>query len=387
MLQGIVERRTGADTSASVLWANYPNTPLNRTGNAHNVEWMTNGAINLLEHAAERKQPFFLYLGTTPAHGPNLAATLDADPHASPAGRVEAPYRYHPPRDSVRARLERQNITVEHYSAGLSLLDDQVGAILDRLRTLGVRENTLVLFVADHGTEPGKATTYEQGVRVPFLARWPGHTPPGQTDRLVQLVDLWPTLADLADASPSPRPTLDGRSFASFLRGRPRDTRSRAFAYFEMGYARGLSDGTHKYIAVRYPNALLDSMRTGSLEQAPNLLAMPDQPHSAIAMTHYPHYFAPNQLYDLEQDPYEQRNLIGRAPPRDTLQRMKAALGEILGTFRHPFPLRTPAVMRSALYRRMARQRRSNADLASIPWWPDAFTWPPESRTHALRME
>jgi arylsulfatase A-like enzyme len=386
-IQGIVERHTGADTSASVLWANYPNTPLNQIGGAHNVEWMTNGAIPLLEHASDREQPFFLYLATTPAHGPNLAATLDANPHVSPAGHVEAPYRHHSPRDSVRARLERQGIAVEHYSAGLALLDDQVGAVLDRLRALGLRENTLVVFVADHGTEPGKATTYEQGVRVPLLVRWPGHTHPGSTDRLVQLTDFWPTLADLAGAASSPSRPVDGISFAPLLRGLPHEAPKRDHAYFEMGYARALSDGTHKYVALRYPDALIDSMRNGSLRLAPNLLAMPGQVHSTIAMKHYPHYFDANQFYNLDQDPYEQRNLMEHARPRDALQRMRQSLKDILTTFERPFPLRTPAFMQSDTFRSMARRRRADADPGSIPWWPKEFTWPPRSRTHALRMK
>jgi arylsulfatase A-like enzyme len=386
-LQGIVERYTGADTSARILWANYPDTPLGPAGTAHNVEWMTNGAIDLLDAAADRDRPFFLYLATTPAHGPNLASTLDADPHVAPTGRVDNPYRHHPPRDSVRARLHQQGVTVEHYSAGMALLDDQVGAVLDRLRHLGVRENTLVVFVADHGTEPGKATTYEQGVHVPLLVRWPGHARPGSSDRLVQLTDLWPTLADLAGASPSPPPRLDGTSFAPLLRGRPADAPEREHVYFEMGYARALSDGTHKYVALRYPDALIDSMRSGSLDRAPNLLAMPGQVHSDIAMTHYPHYFDANQLYNLDRDPYEQRNRIGHSPPRDTLQQLRRSLRTILATFERPFPLRTPPFLRSERFARMARRTRAAADLAAIPWWPETFTWPPASRTHALRMK
>jgi len=386
-LQSVVKERTGADAAASVLWANYPNTPLDQTGGAHNMEWMTNGATDLLERAADRDQPFFLYLATTALHGPNLASTLDANPHVTPAGRIANPYRHHPPRDSVRARLERKGISVGHYSAGMALLDDQVGAIMNRLRALGLAENTVVVFAADHGTEPGKATTYEQGVRVPLIVRWPGHVREGVSDRLVQLPDLWPTFADLAGASPPSDLQLDGRSLAPLLRGNGDAFDEREYAYFEMGYARGLTDGTHKYVALRYPDALLDSMRTGALKRAPNQLAVREQAHSTIAMKHYPHYFDANQLYNLEQDPYEQRNLVSSRAARDTLRRMKRALRNVLTTFRHPYPLRTSSFHQSDRFMQMARRARAAGSLENIPWWPADFVWPPDDRIHAIRKK
>jgi arylsulfatase A-like enzyme len=386
-LQAAVRAQTGADAAASVLWANYPDTPLNAAGRAHNIEWMTNGAIDLLDRAAARDEPFFLSLATTALHGPNLAATLDANPHRTPAGRLDEPYRHHPPRDSVRARLVQQGITVEHYSAGMALLDDQVGALMDRLRALGVAENTVVVFTADHGTEPGKATVYEQGVRVPMIVCWPRHGVQGTSDRLAQLTDLWPTFADLAGASPDPERRRDGRSLAPLLRGQPDGVSDRSYAYFEMGYARGVTDGIHKYVALRYPAALLEAMQSGARRQAPNQMAMPGQVHSRIAMTYYPHYFDADQLYDLRRDPYEQRNLAGRPAAQDTLRRMRSALREVLATFRHPYPLDTPPFQASDQFARLAQRARQEANPEAIPWWPGDLEWPPDDRQHALRRE
>jgi arylsulfatase A-like enzyme len=215
-----IKERTGADAAASIIWKNYPDTPLDATSNAHSMGWTTAGTLRLLERAAAQEKPFFLSPATTALHGPGLSATLtEADPRVTPAGWFEEPYRHRPPRDSVRARLEHQGVRIDHYSAGMALLDDQIGAILDRLAAPGLTENTLVVFAADHGTEPGKTASYGQGAGVPLLARWPARAPAGTaSSELVQLTDLWPAFAAVAGASPPGSLQTDGKSLRPLLR-------------------------------------------------------------------------------------------------------------------------------------------------------------------------
>jgi uncharacterized sulfatase len=94
----------------------------------------------------------------------------------------------------------RRDIAV--YYGMLTLLDDQVGTILTRLDQLGVADNTIVIFTTDHGHFLGQHGLvakgpfhYEDMLRIPFLVRWPGVVPPARrTDALTSLVDLAPTL-------------------------------------------------------------------------------------------------------------------------------------------------------------------------------------------------
>jgi iduronate 2-sulfatase len=113
------------------------------------------------------------------------------------------------------------------YAAGVTWMDQQVGRVLDELDALGHHDDTIVLFTADHGWGLGehgmwcKYTIFENQARVPMLVRVPwlaaGH---GKTTAaLVELVDIFPTLADLAGILPRVEATeaLDGKSFISVL--------------------------------------------------------------------------------------------------------------------------------------------------------------------------
>jgi arylsulfatase A len=117
----------------------------------------------------------------------------------------------------------------------VAYLDKQVGAMLQTLDDLGIAGNTLVLFLADNGTDRdlantwgdgrqiagGKGTMTDRGTHVPLIARWPGHIPAGGIcDDLVDLSDIFPTLCDLTGAK-LPEQSIHGRSFAPQLLGQP----------------------------------------------------------------------------------------------------------------------------------------------------------------------
>ena len=108
------------------------------------------------------------------------------------------------------------------YCGAITLIDDAIGRILDVLDRRGLRENTYVLFTSDHGEmlyDHGlwcKNTFHEGAFRLPLLAAGPGIAP-GRTDALVELIDVNPTICDLAGVGPEP--DIDARSFAPILRG------------------------------------------------------------------------------------------------------------------------------------------------------------------------
>ncbi len=155
---------------------------------------------------------------------------------------------------------EEQQRELRHgYYASVSFIDAQVGRLLEALEILGLARNTIVVLWSDHGWKLGehggwaKQTNFEIDTRVPLIVRAPGAAGNGQTCRaLVELVDLYPTLCDLA-AVPVPT-TLEGRSLAPLLADPTRTFKDAAFSQFPrrheardfMGYAVRME--RHRYV-------------------------------------------------------------------------------------------------------------------------------------------
>lgn len=107
------------------------------------------------------------------------------------------------------------------YYAEISYMDAQVGRCLEFVEESGQREETLVLFLSEQGSQLpfGKWTCYEMGLRSAAIARWPGQVPAGSTsEAMIQYVDVVPTLLEAAGADPETM-DFDGRSFLPVLRG------------------------------------------------------------------------------------------------------------------------------------------------------------------------
>lgn len=117
----------------------------------------------------------------------------------------------------------------------LAEFDKQMGRLFDGLEKLGLAENTLIIFTSDNGPLPSfkgsragglrgtKLSLYEGGIRMPFIVRWPGHTPAGQTDSVSVLnsSDLFPTLARIAAAPLPPNYKGDGEDRMKVFLGKP----------------------------------------------------------------------------------------------------------------------------------------------------------------------
>jgi arylsulfatase A-like enzyme len=191
------------------------------------------------DHAAG---PFFAYLPYTPPHG-----NFDI-PDADPAWALYKDRAWPEP--------------ARRYAAMVSMVDRQVGEILALLKELGIEEQTLVFFSGDNGgndyfsspehprgihlankhPQTGvefrgrKGTLYEGGVRVPFIARWPGRISPGRvSDHLGYFPDVLPTIAEIAGAK-TPA-DIDGVSFVPELIGEAAAGRKQAqheFLYWEI---------------------------------------------------------------------------------------------------------------------------------------------------------
>lgn len=267
--------------------------------------------------SAHAGRPFFLYLAYTPPH-----AALQVPPGDS----AYAAYRrlYGETALSVApwsgTGYQPNAYPRAAYAALVGRIDRYVGEVLDRLRDLGIDDNTLVLFSSDNGphreggNDPDffrsaagfrgvKRSLYEGGVRVPLIVRWPAVVGSARvTDHVSAAWDLLPTMAELLGADLS-GPT-DGLSLLPLLRGRGRQARH-PYLYWEFHEEEGRQ-------AVRLG-------RWKGLRQ-----------RVAVAPG------GPVELYDLRRDPAEQVDVSARHP------RVTARIARILATahVEHPdFPL------------------------------------------------
>ncbi len=366
-----VKRTGGFEQAASVVNGNYAGVP--KALVHHHFEWLAQGALDLLDRAAAAGRPFYLQVATTGVHGPDHAQNLSRDPRYTYAGKLPEPPDCVPPRAGIRDRLERAGLPADSDHVGMVQNDDLVGALLGRLRDLGLERDTVVLFLPDHGVEPGKATCYQKGVHVATLMRWPGRVPQGGVCReRVQFVDLLPTFADLAGADLPAGGRLDGVSFLPAALGR--GGLGREVLYFEMGMSHAVLKGDYKYVAFRYGEEEVARMRGGEIDVALDNMGSTNQLHSTIAIRYFPDYFDQDQLYNVSGDPWEQRNLAADPAHAEVLRDMRAELVGVLGTFRHPFSLAPCEYMDSPEFRSLAAKRTELAKAKR--WWHDDFRWP-----------
>jgi arylsulfatase A-like enzyme len=133
---------------------------------------------------------------------------------------------------------QHREVTAAYY-AMIEAIDEQVGRIVRALDESGQRENTIVIFMSDHGEMLGDHGIYLKGpylydcaIRVPLIVSWPGHFKAGlRSDALVELVDLVPTLLD-SIGMPIPR-RVQGRSFFNLCTGKAAPHEHRDFVYAE----------------------------------------------------------------------------------------------------------------------------------------------------------
>ena len=184
--------------------------------------------IALIEKNKDR--PFFIGAGFYRPHCPFIAPRkyfdlypLDQIAAPAPARDATAPpaaWFTTPPHWGLDEQAQRASIRA--YYASISFLDANVGRLLDALERLGLTDNTVVVFISDHGYHLGeqgqwmKQTLFERSARAPLLIAAPGTPSKGRsTSRIVEFLDVYPTLADLASLRPPDG--LHGRSLLPLL--------------------------------------------------------------------------------------------------------------------------------------------------------------------------
>jgi len=259
----------------------------------------------------DRHQPWFLCVSYTHPHDPyvstheywdryegrDLAMPEPPPPGYEPHAADIWVNSYHGV-DLVAPSQEDVYRSRRGYYASTSYIDDKVGQLLAELERLGLAEQTLVLFTSDHGDMCGehgmwfKRIHREWAVRVPLIFAGPGVRPAQRVRQNVSLVDLYPTLLDLAGiAMPTTFPYhLDGHSLAPFLRG------ERPAHWPDEVMIENFGEGTIKPIRA----LVKDEWKLVYVHQRPD------------------------QLYDLSRDPNEWRNLAEDPAYRDVVVKLRA---------------------------------------------------------------
>jgi len=206
--------------------------------------------------SAHKADPFFVYLAFNAPHG---ASSLDRGIR----GFVQAPGRcldQYPSPDGLQAEKRHK------FVAAVTCMDASIGRVLDRLDELGLRDDTIVIFVSDNGPGGGgdagplrgsKGRMFEGGVRVPFLMRWPGQIPPGTvSDEFLTALEVFPTLVVAAGAEAPKGVLLDGFDMLRVLQGREPSPRESMFWERQGEY--GARVGKWKLVNSRRGSGLFD---------------------------------------------------------------------------------------------------------------------------------
>ncbi|MBN2271328.1 MAG: sulfatase-like hydrolase/transferase [Sedimentisphaerales bacterium] len=267
-----------------------------RTGKTYSHYVIMNEALEFIR--ANKKRPFFCYLPITPPHGMYDIPTDD------PAWELY--------RDDQWVRDSDVPQDAKNYAAMVTMVDRNVGEVLDLLDELDLADNTIVFFTGDNGGQDrfrskqyprgyfgpnvdpksgvelrgGKGNLYEGGLRIPFIVRWPGRIESSRvSDLLFYQPDVLPTLAELTGAE-APA-DIDGLSFLPELIG---------------GQAAGRKQQKHEFLYWEYGSQVAVRMRNWKAIQ--------------------PKKDAPWELYDLDADVSETTDLAAKHP--EILTRMQA---------------------------------------------------------------
>jgi len=276
------------------------------------IEWLS-------KH--DKTRPFFLAVGFHRPHLPLVApakyfdlypfenirlpeAPKDDETDIPPPARNGAVPGY-----TLSATPEQRRAAIRAYLACVSYVDAQAGRVLEALKQAGLEDNTVVIFTSDHGWHLGehglwhKRSLFEESARIPFILATPGMKSAGrQSDSLIELLDVFPTLCDLCGI-PTP-PQAQGRSLRPFLEDPAANIHDAAFTQARRG-----------------PNA---EFWGRSIRTARWRCTEWDEGRNGV------------ELYDHDKDPHEYTNLAKDPAHAETLIDLRRRLAEKLPPIRQP---------------------------------------------------
>ncbi|MEH6550790.1 MAG: arylsulfatase [Pseudomonadales bacterium] len=268
----------------------------------------------------DHDKPFFLYMPFIAPHTP-----LDAPQELQDKYKdieTDLPPARSPDTDDTRkmAKLMMQPSARPMYAAVVDGMDQAIGQVLDTLDAEGIAEETIVLFFSDNGgaaysvggannapLRGGKGDTYEGGIRVVSLMRWPGRIPGGEKmDQIMTAMDIFPTLAAAAGVKPQNTFQLDGKDMWA-----------------------AISDGKKMprkdYVFFASETPIYGHFNLTIFNDEWKLVQVVDQDQLSITVT--------NRLFKISEDPYEYNNLAQQNP------KVVADLSERIRDWRALYPI------------------------------------------------
>lgn len=296
------------------------------------TSWVGQQSQELLKSMAEEAKPFFLFVSFWKPHSPYEVPVPydslydDVEVPLPPPVTLEDIQRLPPPLQKQILRGRTPHYTIDRtrlqwiyrsYYAAVSHVDREVGTLLATLEATGEAGNTIVIFTSDHGDqllEHGlleKNVFFESSVRIPFLFSYPGRVRPGKYNELIETTDLMSTLCELVGIEEPKH--AQGRSFAPLVMGRKGEYKPRDVVFSEniipevittsslnLYYKKGEGVG-----GVRHPDSKMVRSHRWKLN-------------------YYPDGYG--ELYDLENDPGETRNLYDDPLHRKVVIELKGRL-------------------------------------------------------------
>jgi arylsulfatase A-like enzyme len=258
-------------------------------------------------------KPFFLLVDTWDPHEPWDPPPWYVKPYLPDwDGRlIEPPYNYLEASGQTEADLQ---IARACYMAEITMVDRWVGRLIERVESLGIADDTAILFLSDHGFYFGehgglfgkmirrqidwspqpewlRSPLYEELVHVPLLVHLPG-SKPGRTSALVSAVDIMPTILDMAGIDPRDDASIHGRSFLPVIKGKTAKGRD-----FVISSNPLVNPGPKEMMR------LVDNALRAMVEYQP--VTITDPQWSLL----YSAAGEPIELYDVTQDPRQTKNV------------------------------------------------------------------------------
>lgn len=294
-------------------------------GKTISIETYAKEAAVVMQKAAEQNKPFLLVINYADAH----RSFVKKSKHGFPNKLVDAAV---PPlpwigSDSPHLRQELQN-----YFNCMNRLDEGIGMVLDQLKKAGAQDNTLIVYISDHGADfpRGKGSIYEHGTRIPMIVNDPKRFAKGKVeDSMVSTIDILPTMLQAAGL-PVPK-HLPGIALQDIDSGKA--TPRKHIHTFTTGsspnllYVQfGIRDDRYKL--VYNPDRSLNRLAASRYKNS----KLPKEQH-VPSFLHPPEY----ELFDLQQDPNEWKNLADSAEHQQILQRLLKAMGDFQREIKDPF--------------------------------------------------
>jgi arylsulfatase A-like enzyme len=295
-----------------VLWTDLNMTPVD--------EW--------LSVSSKSKDPFMLIVND---HSPHVIWPEKAEYTES---EVDIP--------SIHIDTEETRKSRARYYTDISKMDGNVGKLLKSLEKYALTENTVVIFTCDQGPQWafGKWNLYDYGIRVPLLIRWPGKIKGGtETDALVSLVDLLPTVVELAGGiAPKEPEEIDGRSLLPLISGEKNSHRNEVFAAhtgdgtMNQCPLRMIRTSRYKYILNLAPEVLytthMDKAKDhdGGRQYWPSWVNRSYEKEPAASVLWRYHNRPAEELYDVLKDPDETRNLANNPHYEEIMKKFRSQM-------------------------------------------------------------